>query len=292
MNATTTLITIVRYGYVPFMLIGINGSAIWLISNGVGKLRLIGLLAFAVACSFAAERILPYRRDWNLPLNDRRRDVAHAFVNETLTLGGLAMLPLLAAWLPDLAVWPSDWPFALQVLFAVLVADAGITLMHYASHKVSWLWPLHAVHHSIRRLYGFNGLMKHPLHQTLETAAGITPLLLLGLPLDVAAVLALAVAVQLLLQHSNVDYRVGPIKYILALNEGHRFHHLKWAGIGDVNFGLFTLIWDRALCTYSFDVRRRFDGDDLGMADRPSYPDSYLEQLAEPFRELRRRDTD
>ena len=39
---------------------------------------------------------------------------------------------------------------------------------------------------------GLNGLMKHPLHQTLEMTAGVTPLLLLGMPVNVASALALA----------------------------------------------------------------------------------------------------
>ena len=278
----------VRYGYAPFMLIGVNGVAIALVTtgaaDGVGKVWLLALLGLAVACSFTAERILPYQGAWNTPHGDDRRDVAHAVVNETLTLGSVALLPALAVLIPGDGIWPTSWPFALQVLMAVLVADAGITLVHYASHKIGWLWRLHAVHHSVRRCYGFNGLMKHPAHQTLETAAGVTPLLLLGLPLNVAISLALAVAVQLLLQHSNVDDRVGPLKHVLALNEGHRFHHLKWAGVGDVNFGLFTLLWDHALRTYSYDSSRRFTTEDLGMAAKPRYPDGYLAQLAEPFR--------
>jgi len=70
----------------------------------------------------------------------------------------------------------------------------------------------------------------------------------------------------------------------LALNEGHRFHHLKWAGIGDVNFGLFTLVWDHLLGTYSYTHERRFTGDQLGMAAKPNYPIAYMAQLAEPFR--------
>lgn len=77
----------------------------------------------------------------------------------------------------------------------------------------------------------------------------MAPLILIGLPVNVASLLAIAVAIQLLLQHSNADYRIGPAKYVLALNEGHRFHHLKWAGVGDVNFGLFTLVWDHLMRT-------------------------------------------
>ncbi|MFG2294478.1 sterol desaturase family protein [Streptomyces sp. NPDC048603] len=275
---------LIRYGYVPLLLVGVNGTGIALAAAGASKVWLLVLLGAAVAASFAAERLLPYADAWNVPMADRRRDVLHAVVNETLILASVASLPLLAGAVTAAGVWPSAWPFPLQVLLAVLVADAGITLVHFASHKVGLLWRFHAVHHSVKRFYGFNGLMKHPLHQSVELAAGVAPLLLAGMPVDVAAALALTVAVQLLLQHSNADYRVGPLRYVLSLNEGHRFHHLKWAGIGDVNFGLFTLVWDRMLGTYSFDPGRRFSSDDLGIAAKPRYPTAYLAQLSEPFR--------
>ena len=123
------------------------------------------------------------------------------------------------------------------------------------------------------------------MHQTFETAGGVLPLILLGMPVPVASALAVCVAVQLLLQHSNADYRIGPLRPILALNAGHRFHHRQVGGrIGDVNFGLFTLIWDHLFRTYSFDPEKRFSSDDLGMAAKPDYPNDYLGQLAEPFR--------
>lgn len=50
---------IVRYGYVPFMLLGINGAAIALAASGAPKWSLVALILFAVVCSFAAERALP-----------------------------------------------------------------------------------------------------------------------------------------------------------------------------------------------------------------------------------------
>ncbi|MCZ7379876.1 sterol desaturase family protein [Micromonospora sp. WMMC250] len=273
-----------RYGYAPVMLLGVNGAGIAVAEAGAPKLWLLVLLAAAVALSFAVERLIPYTLDWNTGHDDAGRDRLHAIVNETLILASVAAIPLLAATVPTAALWPTRWPFALQVLGAILVADLGITLVHYASHHIGALWRFHAVHHSVRRMYGLNGLMKHPLHQTIEMTAGVAPLILLGLPVNVASALALAVAVQLLLQHSNADYRVGPLTYLLALNEGHRFHHLKWAGVGDVNFGLFTLLWDHALGTFSYDPQRRFTTDDLGMAAKPHYPHRYWVQLIEPFK--------
>lgn len=276
--------SLIRYGYVPLMLVGINGAAIAFAHAPWAEAWMAALIVLAIGLSFAAERTLPYSDDWNRSIGDSRRDAAHAFINETSLLLTVLIVPLMAVLSPVSGWWPSDLPFLAQVLLSVVVTDLGVTLTHLLSHKVGWLWRFHAVHHSVKRFYGFNGLMKHPLHGALELAAGTLPLIVLGMPKAVAEVLTVAIAVQLLLQHSNADYRVGPARKILALNEGHRFHHLKWAGIGDVNFGLFTLVWDHLLRTFSFDPNRRFHSDDLGMNAKPNYPTGYLAQLSEPFR--------
>ena len=241
--------TVVRFGYAPLLLVGVNGAAIGAIASGCGAICLSILLLSAIAVSFAAEHLLPHNADWNRSHDDAGRDFAHAFVNETANFATLLLLPVLTQLAPGTGHWPSSWPFALQVGLSLLVLDAGITLAHYASHRVSLLWRFHAVHHSVRRMYGFNGLMKHPLHQAIETLAGTLPLLVLGLPSGVALALVFAVAVQLLLQHSNVDYTVGPFRWLLATNEVHRFHHRREPQLGDVNFGLFTTLWDHLLGT-------------------------------------------
>jgi sterol desaturase/sphingolipid hydroxylase (fatty acid hydroxylase superfamily) len=275
---------LLRYAYAPLMLVGANGLAIHLVLRGAHSAWLLLLLLCAIAASFLVERIIPYEASWNVDHGDTLRDTAHAAINETLSVVSIAVLPAIAARASIGDLWPRSQPFVVQVLLSILVMDAGITLAHYASHRIAILWRLHAVHHSIERLYGFNGLMKHPLHQLIEMTSGVAPLVLLGLPQDVAIVLGLATAIQLLMQHSNADYRIGPLRYVLALNEGHRFHHLKWPEIGDVNFGLFTLIWDRLLGTHRFDPRQRFTSHDLGIEAEPQYPARYLDQLAAPFR--------
>lgn len=275
----------VQLTFLPAMA-AIAGVGVWLSASKDGPEGLLLLLgALAIAVSFAAERAAPYRPEWNRSSGDRGRDIAHAVVNETLGFASLALLPLLDGRLTVVDAWPSSWPFALQVLFAVLVADLGITVTHRISHRVGWLWRLHAVHHSVTRFYGFNGLLKHPLHQAVELAAGVTPLVLIGLPENVAGALALCVVIQLLLQHSNVAYAVGPARRWLALNHAHRFHHVNSAGEGDVNFGLFTTIWDRWLLgTYRWEPHTTFSSEDLGVAGRADYPTRYLDQLREPFR--------
>lgn len=270
--------------FLPSMiLLAVAGAA--MAATDLPEASVAVVVAAAIALSFAAERVAPYERSWNRPRRDRWRDVIHAVVNEGALLGSLVVLPGLSDDLTVVARWPASWPFVAQVVLAVLTADFGITLAHWASHRVSWLWRLHAVHHSVRRFYGFNGLMKHPLHQAIEALAGLAPLLLIGVSPDVAGALAACVAVQLLLQHSNVDYAAGGLDRWFAWNRAHRFHHVAAAGEGDVNFGLFTSLWDRWLLgTYRFDATRRFSSVDLGVSGRPDYPDTYLGQLGAPFR--------
>lgn len=270
------------------MLVGFNGAAVAVIASGRSHAWLLLLLSAAVGLSFAVERAIPYREDWNHSQRDAGRDVVHAFVNESMALVSVVALPAVASVATVWQVWPTSLPLWLQVLLAVLVFDFGITAAHWLSHHWGPLWRLHAVHHSVTRFYGFNGLMKHPLHQAVELTFGVAPLLLVGVSQPIAWALAFAVAVQLLMQHSNADYRVGPLRYLLALNEGHRFHHLRWGGIGDVNFGLFTLVWDHLLLrSFSYDRDRRFSSADIGIGKEPDFPTDYVAQLLRPFRTAR-----
>ena len=260
-----------RHLYAPALFFGFIGLALYLVGEGVSLLCLPALLPLAILLAFLAERFWPYRAGWNESHGDGARDLAHALVNETLNALGIAAIPLLALWLPHVELWPTDWPLALQLLVALLIADLGITLVHYASHRSALLWRLHAVHHSVTRMYGFNGLMKHPLHQ-------------MGISVEVAALLAFAIAIQLLLQHSNVDMRIGALRHVFAWAPLHRLHHLKYGTTGDVNFALFFSFWDRLLGTALYLPDYELAEDDLGIGDRPDYPVAYLEQIAEPFR--------
>lgn len=97
--------------------------------------------------------------------------------------------------------------------------------------------------------------------------------------------MAFCVAIQLLLQHSNADTRLGPFKYLFAANEVHRFHHRKEKGIGDVNFGLFLAVWDHFLGTFHYEQRSApFVSQELGIGSHPDYPQDYWNQLLQPFR--------
>lgn len=270
--------------FAPAMAAGFGWGAWSVVQGGRSHAYLFILLAVAALVCHAVEQLLPYEASWNQSDGDLPRDLLHALVNEVAAIGVVYAVPWIVAHESWPSVWPTKWPLGAQWLFAIIVTDAGITLTHYASHHSGVLWRLHAVHHSVERFHGLNGLVKHPLHQAVETFVGTFPLVVMGVTEQVAALLAFSVGLQLMLQHCNVDLRLGLLRHVWAIAPVHRFHHRKWAGVGDVNFGLFTPWWDYLLGTAVFDSDARFGPGDFGIGTQPDYPKAYLAQLMQPFR--------
>jgi len=227
--------------------------------------------------------VLPYEEEWNRAHHDVAKDIAHGIVYEAGNLITLALVLLISLGLPKVSFWPQSLPFLAQFLLALLFVDCMMTLIHYWSHHLEWLWKFHAIHHGVYRLYGFNGFVRHPLHQALDISFGTLPLVAAGLPVPVAAALGVAIAIQLILQHSNVDYRLGPFQKLLSIGPVHRLHHVNWPRGGDVNFGLFLTLWDRLIGSFKLNSDRLPSAADIGIQDCPHFPQIYARQLRIPF---------
>jgi sterol desaturase/sphingolipid hydroxylase (fatty acid hydroxylase superfamily) len=273
-----------RFAYLPTMMVGLNILAVCLVARGHSFAWIGVLFGVAVGLSLLMERNLPYEQAWNYAYEDAGKDVAHGVIYEIANIIAILLLPLITMFIPWRSIWPSSLPIWVQLLLAIVIADFSMTMLHYCSHRVSWLWNLHAIHHGVHRLYGFNGLVRHPLHQMLDLAIGTFPLVLAGLPVEMAVLLAFAISVQLLVQHSNVDYELGPFQRFLAVGPVHRLHHVNWAGDGDVNFGLFFTFWDSLLGTLKLGSERSPSVGDIGIQDRPQFPQHYVTQLVLPFK--------
>lgn len=276
--------TLVRYGYVPVMLIGLNAIAYWVVVSGASYTWLALLLAAAFAIAFFAEWLIPFHEEWNHSHGDVGPTSAHAFVYEMQSVNGVLFIPLIAWMTPWQGIWPHDWPLIAQLLIAIIFADFVFTLIHWISHRVPALWRLHAVHHGVSRLKGMNGMVRHPLHQALDMIFGTLPLVLLGMGVEVAVLLGFAISVQLIVQHSNVDCALGPLRNQLSIGRLHHLHHVNWGTEGDCNYGLFFTLWDRLLGTFHPEPPRRITARDMGIDEVPDFPqESYLKQLIFPF---------
>ena len=271
------------------MLFGFIGAEIVVSQNQMGFHYTLILMALALVVSFGVERIIPHKESWNTSQGDFGRDSIHALVNETMNYGGMFLLPFLSAFAIFPEIWPSQMAFGFQLIFAIVILDIGSTLFHYLCHKNAFFWRFHAIHHMPTRLYGFNGLMKHPAFQAIDAVFALGPLLLIGIPQDVAIALVFSIFIQLLIQHTNADIKTGPFRALFATAELHRFHHLKGRA-GDVNFALFFSVWDRLLGTAYFEKRIPLHDHEIGIGNA-NYPASYWEQIKKPF-EKKRQPTD
>lgn len=283
--------TLVRYGYLPFMLLGLNGAAYYVVtrfeSHLLIVLTIVALLVIAFVTAHLAERILPWYAEWNEPHDDDQTNLIHVLVYELQNANGVLAIPLLG-WLfsggLNAGIWPRDWPILAQWALAIVLADFGLMYLHYLSHRYPLLWRLHAVHHGVERLYGFNGLVRHPLHQVIDMVLATGPLAIAGMPVQVALLLGFAISIQLIVQHSNVAYALGPLRNHLAIGQIHHLHHVNWGTEGDCNFGLFFNIWDRMLGTFHPEPPRPITAKDMGIDELPQFPKSYLDQLVLPWR--------
>lgn len=169
--------------------------------------------------------------------------------------------------LPSLNVDPeriAALVLALYTLALFMVDDFLHFLSHTLTHKVSWLWAFHKLHHSAERLNPFTADRQHPvdllfaaLLRTVGTglAAGLF-VALLGAPLGIVEIAGSNVLLFLFniaggtLRHSPVWLDFGPrIDRWLISPAMHQIHHSHARQHWDRNMGGTLAIWDRIFGT-------------------------------------------
>lgn len=273
-------VALLRYGTYPLVMGFSIAAILWMAAQW--EWAWLGFTATAVsalAVIATLERVIPYQRVWQLDHGDFAADIVHAAVNFGL-LGGSAFA-LHAIGLDVASVWPYRWPLWAQILLAGAVMDLGLYLMHRASHRVGPLWRLHAIHHAPERLYWLNGERRHPLSALVLASPGLVAVVALGAPPLVVSAWLTLLAIHLGFQHANVDYRVGPLRYVLGVAEIHRWHHKREYEDAQVNFGEFWMIWDHLGRTFHDQPNGVIAGE-VGLRDQ-RVPDDYGGQLRWPF---------
>jgi sterol desaturase/sphingolipid hydroxylase (fatty acid hydroxylase superfamily) len=193
---------------------------------------------------------------------------------------------LVAGWLAEtigLRLWPTGWPLAAQLGLALVIAELPQYWLHRLQHEQDWLWRFHAVHHAAPRLYWLNAARFHPVDIWLLYVVGYTPLVILGCPAEVIALFALFDAVFGMLQHANIEIRLGPLNRVFSAAEPHRWHHSRTIREANNNYGSNLIIWDLVFGTFFLPPDRE-PPTAIGIADLPAFPTGYLAQLAAPFR--------
>lgn len=270
---------------------GTLGLALLLLPRLGAPLTLVvaqGAGAVAVAI---AERLRPFRAAWSRSHGDLATDVAHVMVSG----GGIAQLarPLAAALGVAIAgalsrhlgldLWPRAWPLLAQLALALVIAELPQYWLHRWQHEHDWLWRFHAVHHSAPRLYWLNAARFHPVDLGLLYLVGYVPLIALGCPEETIMLFALFDAVFGMLQHCNVDVRLGWLNHVFSMAEPHRWHHSRVLEEANTNYGSNLIVWDLAFGSFFLPADRQPPAA-IGIADMPAFPQTWAAQMAAPFR--------
>lgn len=280
--------SLIRYGSYPLIAGGIALLLMQLAAQGVAYWPVFPLIVLAGVASVAVlERLAPFEPDWNRDHDgDTRVDVLHLIVSHVLIQSSVAIAFGLRTYMAaPWSLWPQTAPMWAQVLLAGAILDLGLYAMHRYSHVSGFLWKLHSIHHSPQRIYWLNGGRRHPLSALVLAGPGLITLFVLGAtPIAVGAWMSF-MSVHLAFQHANLDYRLGPFRYLLGVSEMHRWHHKREFEDAQVNFGEVWLVWDHLFGSFH-DAPRSPGKGEVGLREN-DVPKGYWEQLWWPFGQAR-----
>ncbi len=278
------LVAAARYLLYPVTLAAALGLFAWSISTGMpAPFAAYHAAVLGGAVVVIAELLLPYRESWQTTGEELSSDVVYlALVQIALPAALSAGLVALAESFPMsiVALWPHDWPLAIQLVLMVLIADFARYWLHRACHGVPLLWRLHAVHHSPEGLHALNVGRFHPIEKAMQVAIDGLPFLLIGVAPEVLAAYLVLFAVNGFFHHANIDLRLGWLNWVFSGPELHRWHHSREPRISDHNFGSILIVWDSLFGTRMLPAGEHVG--ELGLRNR-AYPQGAFEQVLSPF---------
>lgn len=242
-------------------------------------ITLFGLIALLL------ERWLPFEKNW-VNGTDWNLDFTYYIVNYLIKVSAQFSLIWLAVWIPFPQWFPTALPLWIQVLLALTIIDFFLFVVHWQSHRYEWLWKLHSIHHSSERLYFLNGEKRHALHQILEGSPGIILCLVMGTPQPVVVAALAILAINMMMQHTNLNYKAGFLKKFFCVAELHRWHHRADYKDAQVNYGAWLTLWDHIFKT-AYDNPKIYESKgigEIGIKEEPNFPRTYRKQFWYPFK--------
>ncbi len=176
----------------------------------------------------------------------------------------------------------SKLPFWAQGVIYVLGSDFMLYWIHRRFHSVH-LWPFHAVHHSAEHVDWTTSYRNHPLNSLF--GAGFTQFIMIALGISPAIALALVPfdLISAAWVHSNLNWTLGPLKYVIASPVFHRWHHGPPDLGGEKNFAPTFSFWDVLFGTFYMPEGKL--PEEYGVDD-PDFPKDFFGQIIVPFRQF------
>jgi len=266
-------------------------AACWRVSaqRPLGELTL-GIYIAVAGLLMLCEHGLAFNQRWGSALRGSKTDFVYVIIATAMDKASFVVCVTAVAAIGralaeslQLSLWPSGRSIGLQVVLALLIADAAAYGRHRLFHKSSVLWRFHRIHHSMTELYWIRSAYTHPLEQLCIMMAIMLPIALLGAGNEVIAVVAFLFGLSGLLQHANIDTRSSVLNYVFATPEVHRVHHCTDERRSLSNFSAFFIVMDILFGTYYRPARGEAPLR-VGLEGVAAFPTDFLSHLAMPFR--------
>ena len=173
----------------------------------------------------------------------------------------------------------AEMPLWLQAITFLVVSDFLLYWFHRLYHGAT-MWKYHAVHHSSEELDWISAARFHPVNILFGTVLVDVALLLAGTSPNVMLWVGPFTTAHSAFVHANLNWTLGPFKYVLASPVFHRWHHTAADRGGSMNFaGTFPVL---DLMFGTFYMPKNELPDAYGVADR-SVPEGFGSQIIYPF---------
>jgi sterol desaturase/sphingolipid hydroxylase (fatty acid hydroxylase superfamily) len=175
----------------------------------------------------------------------------------------------------------SELPLWCQALLFLILSDFMLYWLHRMFHGGGF-WKYHAVHHSSEELEWISAARFHPTNLFLGTIMVDVILLTAGISPNIMLWVGPFTTFHSAFVHANLNWTLGPFKYVLATPVFHRWHHTSLEEGGNTNFAGTFPIWDILFGTFRMPANRLPEQNGI---DGVPMPSEIVGQLAYPFRQ-------
>ena len=172
-------------------------------------------------------------------------------------------------------------PLWLQALLFLVASDFMLYWLHRMFHGGGF-WKYHAVHHSSEELEWISAARFHPVNLFLGTVAVDVVLLIAGISPNIMLWVGPFTTFHSAFVHANLNWTLGPLRYLIATPVFHRWHHTGLEQGGNTNFSGTFPLWDILFGTFRMPEGKL--PEDYGVDGEP-LPAEFGGQLAYPFRQ-------
>tara|TARA_R110000765_G_scaffold335198_2_gene425519 strand:- start:432 stop:1307 length:876 start_codon:yes stop_codon:yes gene_type:complete len=172
-----------------------------------------------------------------------------------------------------------------QLLIMFIIADFIQWNVHRMLHRVPWMWKFHQIHHSVKEM-GFAAQFRfHFMETIIYKSIQYIPLAMIGFGIEQFFVIHMLAVFIGHLNHANVNWNYGKLRYIFNNPNMHIWHHAKELPPNHkygMNYGLSLSIWDYLFGTaYVPESGRNIE---IGFSGDENFPKDFKNQLTYPFK--------